>query len=156
MKKLVNNITIRIIFKEEDNKEKLIETLKKLVPFDLKEEKIEIKSSSDKCLNLSPVGTLTIELTKNRHIRKFLNHLFSELTFEQIELLTRDVEERLDERCCFSLRLDKEKLIEGKYLITKTGNCFYIGMSIAAYPAKKENGALILKEILDHYLAQSP
>ena len=83
-----------------------------------------------------------------------LDHLFMHLSAEQIDLLMRQADTRLDDDCFFFLRLDRGRMMDGEYWMTDRGDCFHIRMSIAAYPAKKEIGVKIVQDMLGHYLSE--
>ncbi len=139
---LSHNICISVFSKPEDNKENIKNSLISLFPFNLKDEKIELKSK--KCLGFNEREIIIFEvvLEKEKHINKFLKSLNEKLSKEQKQLLINQIESRLDNDLNFFLRLDKEKLINEKLLwITDSGNCYHIKIKISAFPNKKQIAA---------------
>ncbi|MDD5086750.1 MAG: RNA-binding domain-containing protein [Candidatus Nanoarchaeia archaeon] len=135
---LSHNICISVFSKPEDDEENIKNSFISLFPFNLKDEKIELKSK--KCLgfNEKKITVFEVSLEKEKHINKFLKSLNEKLSKEQKQLLINQIESRLDNDLNFFLRLNKEKLINEKRLwITDSGNCYHIKIKIAAFPNKK-------------------
>ena len=145
--KLIHRVYIHVFIKEGENAEKIEETLKSLIPIGLEKEKITINRQSAAGLEDKKIIIEEIILEKQRHINKFLNHLLTNLTNKQKELLLMQAESRLDDELHFFIRLDKDKLLNNEFEITDSGNCFHIKLSIAAFPAKREVGLEIINTI---------
>ena len=88
-----------------------------------------------------------VDLEKDSEIREFLDFLVSKLNSDQKKLLLKQIHSRLDEELNFFLRLDKEKLINGEYWITDSGNCYHIKILLAVYPKKRAKGIEIIRKI---------
>lgn len=86
-------------------------------------------------------------LTKERHVKAFLDFLNEKLNAEQKELLISQSYSRFDKDLNFFLRLDKDKLNNSQFWITDSGNCYHIRLSIAAYPKNNEKAMETLKDI---------
>ncbi|MFH1915805.1 MAG: RNA-binding domain-containing protein [Nanoarchaeota archaeon] len=145
--KYCHSITVCVFAKAEEDNERIRTGLHSLFPFDIREEKIPIKT--EKATGVDESRTILIHeavLDKDRHIRAFLNALTEKLSPDQKAMLIRQ-ENRLDANCNFFLRLDKYKLFDGVYWITDSGDCYHIRLCIAAYPKNKENSLEIVKEI---------
>jgi len=143
-----HNIFISVFSKPEDNEKNIKNSLMSLFPFNLTDEKIEIKTK--KCLgfNEREIKIFEIMLEKEKHIRKFLENLNENLSKEQKELLIKQIYSRLDDDLYFFIRLDKDKLInENKFWITDSGNCYHIKIKIAAFPNKKHIAAKNIEKI---------
>jgi len=145
---IANNIKITVFVKEEEDKEKIKQTLLSLFPFDLEENKIMIKQSNTQGFNEKTIQILEIMLEKERHIKQFLEHLLSKLSQEAKELILRQAESRIDEDCNFYLRFSKDKLVNEKELwITDQGNCFHIKINLACFPKNKEKAIEIINKL---------
>ena len=139
---------MRVFCKEEDNKEQIIGRIKELFPFDFGKEKIKLKEKTAYGFEDKKIKILSVSVSKERHIEKVIKNLVSRLSTEQKELLLKQLDSRLDENLHFYLRMEKERLLEGEYWITDTGNCFHFKIVIAAYPHKRKVAERILKDIL--------
>jgi RNA binding exosome subunit len=146
--KLAHNIKLSVFSHEDDNIEQLGETLRKLCPFDLEQEKLQLKRSTATGFRDRQITIFEIRLTKEKHTNKFLTHLKEQISDDQRKRLLNQAESRLDEDLDFFIRLDKQKLIKNTFLITDSGNCFHIRISVAAYPANREAGLKVVKEWL--------
>jgi hypothetical protein len=131
--------------KDEEDLEKIERTMAGLCPFDIEEHLIRKKAIG---FNEKEIMTYEIDLNKSGLVNKFIKNLMTKLDEDQKEMLKRQMERRLDERMHFYLRLEKEKLLEGKYYITDSGNCFHIKITIAAFPKKREIGLRIVSQML--------
>ncbi len=142
----LNSMTISVFVKPEDDEDTLLEALKMLFPFSLEEEKIPIKRTIATGFNERKIVILEVSLSKERHLRKFMENFNEELSSEgKRSLLTQ--ENRLDDKLMFYIRLDKKSLEDGQLRLTDSGDCFHIKMNIAAFPKKREIGLKVVKEI---------
>lgn len=145
--KLAHKIKISVFCSPEKDEEKIRNSLISLIPFNLENEKVDLKETKAKGFNEKLIKILEIELEKEKHTAFFLKNLSEMLNEKQKELLIRQIKSRLDDNLHFFIRLDKEKFLKNELFITDSGNCFHIKISIAAFPAKKEKGIEIVKEI---------
>jgi len=144
----LHKVGLRVFSKEDDDFEKIKEKLLEFFPFNLEDEKVELKQSTAIGVNEKKIIILEVSLSKQRHIKSFLNHMLNRLTKEQKELLIKQKESRLDEDLEFFIRFDKTKLLtDNEYSITDSGNCFHLQLSIASFPAKRETALNIIDEI---------
>jgi len=147
--KFCHNLSVRVFAKQEDDEEKIKETLANLFPFPLDDEKEKVplrKTVATGVDEQSRIIIYEVTLLKDRHINAFLEKLTAALSDEQKQLLIRQTN-RLDDSHYFYLRLDKRKLMEGIYWLTDSGDCFHIRMCIATYPKSRENCYAIVKQI---------
>ena len=149
-----HNIHINVFSKPEDDFERTKQALISLIPFDIVKEKIEFKTESAEINDERKMKILEIILKKQKHTNDFIKHIFSNIGKDAVETLKSQIETRVDENASFFLRLDKyELMINGKYILTDSGNCFHIKMSIAAYPSNKEKAVIIANQMIDDYLS---
>lgn len=147
--KLVNNINFRVFSNPEENKEAIRNALFLLAGYtqeQLSEEKIKYKEINAKGFRQRIIVITEITFEKERHCNKFLKRLNELLSPQDKEILVEQVN-RLDDNMNFFIRLDKENLINGKYILTDGGNCFHISMSIEAHPRRKDVAHKIIKQI---------
>ncbi len=133
--KFANSVTIRVFVKEDEDYDAVHAAFRSLVPLDL--EKVLVRQQAAVGFNERRIGILEIVLVKDRHIRAFLDFLGERLGERQRQLLIHQKESRLDSGLDFFVRLDKDKLLAGEFLVTDSGNCFHIKIGIAAFPRKR-------------------
>lgn len=148
MVKKFHNIVVTVFSKEEGNNEEIKQKLKEIFPFDLEEEKAELKEKNATGIGESKIKIYEVELTKEKTIKLFVDAFLEKLTKEQKETLIQQKETRLDDELHFFIRLDKEKMLNDQYEVTDSGNCYHIKLKIASYPATKEKALQIIEEVL--------
>jgi RNA-binding protein len=144
--KLANRIKINVFVKPEEDEQKIVEALKSLLPFDLEKEKIILKKSTAQGFNERKIIIYDVVLEKESQTNTFLKFLKQKLNEEQRQLLVRQ-ENRLDDDCCFYMRIDKQKLFNNELYITDEGECFHITFCVAAFPKKKECAREVVKRM---------
>jgi len=145
---LAHNICITVFCKPEEDTKLIAKKLLFLVPFDIKEQKIELKKTNATGFKEKKITILEIYLEKESHTNLFLNNLIKNLTDEQKSLINKQADSRLDDELNFFLRLDKNRLInEDKLWLTDNGECFHIKIKIAAFPHKREVALKTLEKI---------
>ena len=148
--KIAHLIRIKVFSYEKFNvNEKLIlGKFLQLFPFNIKDEKIELKKTEAAGFHEKKITIFEIVLTKEKHTNLFLDNLAKNFGEEQKKLMISQAESRLDENLNFFLRFDKnEYLKNNKLILTDSGNCFHIEMSIASFPKKREVALDVIKKI---------
>ncbi|MBD3163783.1 hypothetical protein GF323_01150 [Candidatus Woesearchaeota archaeon] len=146
--KLLHHARVSVYCKEGEHKEKIIEKLKSFFPFNLEAEKIKIKKQNAVGFRERQIIIFEVHLEKDKHTKKFIEHLNSLLNDEQKMLLLKQKESRLDKDSHFYIRLDKNKLIRNnKYILTERGNCFHIKMMVVAFPKNRKNALETVERI---------
>ena len=92
------------------------------------------------------LDVIRVALIKDRHINAFIESLVAKLGEEKKTLLEQ-LDSRLDDNLNFFIRLDKEMLLKDKFVLTDSGNCYHIKISIAAFPKRREKAVGVLKEL---------
>jgi len=146
--KYLHNIKITVFVKPDEDLELIKTTLINLIPFNLEKEKIQLKESTATSFEQRKIIVLNISLAKTRHTNSFLKFLLNKLSGEQKQLLLKQALSRLDNEQKFFIRLDKNYLLNNKFKITDSGDCFHIKMGIASFPSTKQNSLKIIKELL--------
>ncbi|MBW2991201.1 hypothetical protein KY348_05870 [Candidatus Woesearchaeota archaeon] len=145
---LANNIKVNVFVKQEDDEASVKKHLLALFPFDLEQEKIALQRNKAVGFNQREIIILEVDLFKERHTRAFLESFVSKLNEQQKQSLVKQ-ENRLDDDCNLFIRLDKQKLLNGEFWITDSGDCYHIRISIAAFPKKKEKAKQVVEKIFD-------
>ncbi len=144
--KFANRINISVFIKPEEDEARIAQALRSLLPFSLEEQKLSLKRSSVQGFSEKKIIICELELKKESHTNAFLKRLNEKLTEQQKDMLVLQ-DNRLDDECCFYLRLDKQRLLEGKYSLTDSGECYHIKMCIAAFPKKRECAKDVVRKI---------
>lgn len=147
--KIAHNIRLSVFAKEDEDAGAIKQKLISLVPFDLEQEKLELKSQTAQGFQEKKIRIYELTLTKERHTNKFLQSLKECLDNDQKELLIGQRSSRLDQELNFFIRLDKTNLLQDdKLIVTDSGSCFHIRISIAAYPANRDTAMQVVKKWL--------
>jgi len=87
---------------------------------------------------------LSCELSKQKEVTPIFQKLGKDLC-GQIE---SSLEDRIDDDCTLYLRLDKQKLVQEKYVLAHHGDVLSITGKIVSHPAKKEIALTKMREFL--------
>jgi RNA binding exosome subunit len=142
--KYAHFVEMRVFSKEEDDENAIRNKIAELFPF----EKLEIESKTTFGFEEKKIIILTVHIKKNNHINKFISSLLERLGEEQKKTLLSQMDSRLDNNLHFFIRLDKGALLEDKYTLTDSGNCFHFRISIAAYPHDREIAKKIIMDMI--------
>ncbi len=147
--KFAHNVKLSVFAYDDEDSVKIASKLKSLCPFSLDTEKVQFGDTVATGFKERKIHIFEIILTKERHTSKFLEFLKSKLSGEDVRLLLRQLDSRLDSELFFFIRIDKKKLIdEDCFQITDSGDCFHIRLSVAAYPATRESALSVIKKWL--------
>ncbi|PIN80972.1 hypothetical protein COV13_02700 [Candidatus Woesearchaeota archaeon CG10_big_fil_rev_8_21_14_0_10_32_9] len=147
--KYANIIHFRVFCEPTENYEQVKKGLLELVGFsesELKEEKIVLKETKAKGFEDKIIRIIELDLKKDKHCNKFLKRLSEKISKEDRQQLI-DQKNRLDDNLNFFIRFDKQKLLEYKYDLTESGNCYHTTINVSAFPKKKENAYKIIEEL---------
>jgi RNA binding exosome subunit len=147
--KQAHYVEMRVFCKEGEDEQTLVNKIKEVFPFDFEKEKIKFRWQTAEVFENKKLKIFYVTADKERHIKKVLALLFEKIPKEDKEILLNQLESRLDNSLHFFLRLDKDKMMEGEYKLTETGNCFHFTIAIAAYPHRREIAVNIVKRILN-------
>ncbi|MBI4451494.1 hypothetical protein HY642_05955 [Candidatus Woesearchaeota archaeon] len=143
----VHHVTITVFVKPEDSLQAVREALLGLVPFSLEDEKLSLEERKTAGFNEREIRILRLSLSKESHVRRFLDALLNRLTEEQKRLLWLQRESRLDENLDFFIRFDKDALLNSTLLITDSGNCVHIKLTMAAFPHRRDVALKIIDSL---------
>lgn len=149
--KYAHSIKLNVFSKETDDYNGISNKIKSFFPFDLEKEKINLKKTVAFGFEDKKITILEMILTKERHIKGFIKNLSKNLDDEQKNRILIESESRLDENLDFFLRFAKDELIKNnKLVLTDSGDCFHLKMSIAAFPKKRSIALGIIKNIFEN------
>jgi len=150
MPKTAHQIKVKVFsyekFNEDDNL--ILGSFLKLFPFNLEDEKIGLNKTNAIGLNDKKITIFEVTLSKEKHCNRFLENLSNKIDSNEKNNIISQLESRLDDNLDFFLRFDKNEYINnGKLVLTDSGNCFHIEISVAAFPKKREIVLEIVKGI---------
>jgi RNA binding exosome subunit len=145
----VNNIRFRVFcFPEEDRGEIRGAFLALLgcTQQELEDQKILLKETNAKGFSQRVIVIFEAVLERERHCNAFLKQFREKLSVEDRALLLAQ-QNRLDDNMNFYVRLHKDALLDGRYALTDSGNCFHLSMNINAHPRKREAAWKVLEQV---------
>jgi RNA binding exosome subunit len=80
-----------------------------------------------------------------------LDTIFTHLSSSDIDRIDEEMVTRIDRHGFLFLRLDKQKLLNGIYEITESGDCFHFKIKLVAFPANDEMYLETATKILSSY-----
>jgi RNA binding exosome subunit len=146
--KIFNSVVISVFVKPEDDLEQFKESMKELVPLDLKKEKLQVKDSKAEGFEEREIHILELRLEKDRHVNEFFENFMEKLTQEQKETLLSQLDSRVDEDGKFFVRIDKPHWILDKNIVLiDSGDCYHLKFDVAAFPKKRDIALQILTKV---------
>ena len=88
---------------------------------------------------------LSAELSKQRDIVP----IFTRLGKDVIDEIKGHLSEKIDDDCVLFIRLDKQELVQGRYMIAHHGDVLSIAGKIVSHPARKEIAITKMTEFLN-------
>lgn len=146
--KYAHLIKLTVFSYENENEEIIRDAFLRFFPFNLEENKISLDKKNATGFNNSKIDIFEVTLTKDNLINQLLENLLNNLSKSDKETMLMQAESRLDKNLDFFIRLDKDLWInEGKLVLTDSGKCFHLKISIAAFPKKREVALKIIKDL---------
>ncbi|MBI2580573.1 hypothetical protein HYV85_02065 [Candidatus Woesearchaeota archaeon] len=147
--KIAHSASIRVFCGEEENEAEVTEGLKWLVPLDLEKEKIVIQRHNALGFGDRRIAVFEVALTKERHVKAFIENLLQKLPEQQEQLLMKQLDSRIDDQANFFVRFEKEILAKHRdLLVTDGGNCYHVRIKIASFPSTKKSAVTVMKKVL--------
>ena len=140
-----NSVTVNVFFRDQEDVEKIKKAFLNLFPFDISEILIERKNRG---FEEKIIRELNVNLEKNAQIMFFLKNLSSKLVSEDKIKLIKEFDSRFSDEYFFFMRLDKDSLLNGHYVVVDSGNCFHIKFGVLAFPKNKSNALKNVEELL--------
>lgn len=146
--KYAHLVKLTVFSRENENAELILDSLQKFFPFSLENSKVSIKKTTATGFNQREIKIFEVSLSKSSLINDFLENLVENLTEIQKGILLKQAESRLDNNLDFFIRFDKDSWMqEKKLLLTDSGDCFHMKISMAAFPKKREVALKIISDL---------
>ncbi len=146
--KYAHLIKLTVFSYENENNESILDSFLKFFPFSIEDNKVILRKTNAIGFNDKKIEVLEITLTKTNLINQFLKNLLSNLNENQKNEILQQIESRLDENLDFFLRFDKDTWInEKKLVLTDSGKCFHLKISVAAFPKKREIALNVVRDL---------
>lgn len=146
--KYAHLVKLTVFSHEHENSESVLGALLRFFPFNLEDNKVSLKKTEAMGFNNNKIEIFEVILTKNNLINDFLNNVVGNLDENQKNQILQQSESRLDKNLDFYLRFDKDSWVnDEKLVLTDSGRCFHLRISIAAFPKKKEVALNVIKDL---------
>ena len=146
--KYAHSIKLNVFSYEHENSDVILKSFLEFFPFNLEENKVELRKTTAQGFNESTIVIFEIVLNKTNPINKFLDSIVNNLTQDQKNAITEQSESRLDKDLDFFLRFDKDSWINGRKLaLTDSGKCFHLKIRVAAFPSRREVALKIIRKL---------
>ncbi len=147
--KYAHLIKLTVFSCENENNKHILDSFLKFFPFNIEDNKIILKKSDAMGFNDKKIEVIEITLTKTNLINQFLKNMLNYLDESQRSQILNQMESRIDKNLDLFLRFEKATWInERKLLLTDSGKCFHLKISIAAFPKKREIALNVVKDLL--------
>ena len=141
-------IKLTVFSYENEGSQPVLDAFLMFFPFNLEESKADFRKTNAAGFNQSKIKIFEATLTKNNLITQFLKNLLNNLGESQKSMMLAQLESRLDKNLDFFIRFDKDSWInEKKLVLTDSGRCFHLKISIAAFPKKREIALNAIKDL---------
>ena len=146
--KYAHLIKLTVFSNEGEDSQAILGAFLKFFPFNLNENRVVLKKTRASGFNEKEIDILEITLTKEHLVNEFLKKLLNDIDSNQKNIILGQIESRLDKNLDFFLRFEKDTWInEKKLILTDSGRCFHIRISIATFPKKREVALNVVKEL---------
>lgn len=112
-------------------------------------ESIELEKEDAEGYYGNPIEIIEGDISRNRE----MDMVFRKLPETVIQTLLNSLERRMDERCNFFFRLDKQQAYEKNFVLSDGSNTIKCRARVESYPAKREKAIQrienYLKSVLD-------
>jgi hypothetical protein len=96
----------------------------------------------------NPIVVLRAKIKKRGELKELWEKLMVNLEDGEREKIKRNLQEKVDERCRFHLRFDKQKATEGKLVLADSGDIIHLTAKVEAFPAKPEVAVERVREFI--------
>src|SRR3989344_4284131 len=137
--KYAHLIKLTVFSYEHEDSESILSTFLRFLPFSLEDNKVSLKKTEAMGFNNKKIEIFEVILIKNNLINDFLKNMLDNLDENQKNEIQQQIESRLDKNMDFYLRFDKDSWVnDEKLVLTDSGRCSHLRISIAAFPKKRE------------------
>jgi len=151
MTKLVHNITVTVFEKQKDQITRHKKIFQHLLPIDFEKEKVHFSIEKVEGFNQKTIYILRLHSEKNQHNKKLLTTLFTNLEDKDRKKIGNQYLTRLNKEGYFFIRISKNELLNNKFKLTESGDCYHLKIKIAGFPAKWDKFIIAAKSLLSKY-----
>jgi len=126
-----------------EDEQKVIAALRVLLSSD-----VEIKGTKLKGHYGNPIVSFGASIGQKRTLHELWQHIVEKLRAGELEKIGEIINDRIDESCHLYLRFDKQRAYVDELALTDSGDAIHLTLKIAAYPARKEVAAKLVKEFI--------
>ena len=126
-----------------EDEQKVIAALQVLLSND-----VEIKGTKLKGHYGNPIVSFGASIGQKKTLRELWQRVVEKLRAGELEKIGEIVDDRIDESCHLYLRFDKQQAYAGELALTDSGDAIHLTLKVAAYPARKEIAAKLVKEFV--------
>lgn len=126
-----------------EDEQKLLEIIRSFVP-----PSVEVHRSCMQGHHGNPIVVFESRIDQKNELKEFWRTLLSRMDEATISELRKLVRERMDESCFLYLRFDKQAALDGKLVLTETGDSVHLKLKVIAFPAKREIAAAKVMDFL--------
>lgn len=146
--KYAHSIRLTAFSYESEDGKSILDALLKFFPFSIEKNKVILKKTEATGFNDKKIKIFEITLAKGNLVGQFLKNLLNNMDKNQKQQILGQAESRLDKNLDFFIRFDKESWIKDeKLILTDSGKCFHLKISIAAFPKKREVALNVLRSL---------
>ncbi|NPB01957.1 MAG: hypothetical protein GXO28_03510 [Methanopyri archaeon] len=143
----VNRITARVIAHATEDETKVMKALRTVLGDVLDEDDVNIEFMYAEGHHGNPITIIQVDLDKNKHLRKVLEHWEKNLPEEEREHMWEDIERRIDDKGNLYLRFDKQRAYMGELRLSEADDVIRVKVNLESYPASREGGMRTLKKL---------
>jgi len=137
---MIHNISYRVFVYGTENEEKVREAIKTLFPSSLPQKDLT------KGYYKNPVLILYDKIDKKRDMNTFIQNL-NQMKVNEKKKILDELENRIDDKGNLFLRFNKQEACLGNLVVVEHGDAIHLKIKMAAYPAKKEIGMKLVREL---------
>ena len=126
-----------------EDEQKVLKALRVLLPGE-----VEVRTGKLKGHYGNPIFTFTVSIKQRKLVRELWVRMTTKLSDGELNMLSRLLPERVDEKCHLHLRFDKQLAYEGELAFTDGGDAIHVQLKVAAYPAKREVATRLVQELI--------
>ena len=134
-------VKVKIVCYATEDEDLLHDVIVKLTGID-DDESYDVDISEG--LHGNPITVIDANLTHNKDCERIFKNLGKDI----LESLIPELEDRIDDDDIFYMRWDKQRAVEGEYVLSHSGDVISITAKSAAHPAKKEIAIGLMRDYL--------
>ncbi|MFW5747147.1 MAG: RNA-binding domain-containing protein, partial [Nanoarchaeota archaeon] len=120
----IHNIIVSVFVKGDKQRHEA--ALHRLIPFDWEKEKVDVRVQQAEGHEGDVIEIYSIKLHAQRHTRSVFRVLAENIPAQDWGMVYDERRERIGEDGALFIRLDREKLIDGRFRVMDGGDCFHI------------------------------